>query len=723
MPNLMPFQELPFNGDWHILEEVRKLFKMFSLRSAIETGTCLGSTTLALSEIFDEVATVEVNEEWLEIAKKRFKAQQDKILAENDGVPDDNSTVTFIHGDSEKQMLSMCRKAKRDYGSAFIFLDAHWGSHCPLLGELSAIAESGIIPVIAIHDFKVPGHPELGFDKFPDGRDFEEEHIRPYLDKIYGKGGYHVYYNTTELSTEIKRGIVFIVPNKDALNRPIEAPVFGRQTFISVHRITSPSIRLIVNYYNEKNPDRKKELLEATRSNYENNRIDHILFLIEPDSELDFVANFNDLLAMVSFEVVDQRPTYRDYFHVANRAIINYGHHQDITIIANLDIFITETVCYYLEQHMRPGLCMALSPWDRLADGSYRQGKVNVGSTVEVPKDDAQDVWVFKGMIQKVENCDFALGKPGCDNSIAFWINQAGYTVVNPSNDIRPVHIHLSGVRNYDTTLTGHGENKDRIPPPYLTLPPISIDRIPPPSAIEQMSMAGKTWVEKIAALPDKGTYSQFNEDVIIQHIFKNIGTVNRLYVDLGAGAYNGKMSNTQLLRESGWIGFGVDAEAGDDTPHLIKEVITPENVVQIMKDRVKVSSEHQKESVIDFLNLDIDSCDFWVLANILKNFQPRVICTEFNGTLDPDVAVALEYEPGYMWDGTNKYGYSFAAGKALLEWYGYSIIYNQHNVNIFAVHNNELIGVDVPKISASKDMYHPVNPSAKFIPINPSHF
>lgn len=65
---------------------------------------------------------------------------------------------------------------------------------------------------------------------------------------------------------------------------------------------------------------------------------------------------------------------------------------------------------------------------------------------------------------------------------------------------------------------------------------------------------------------------------------------------------------------------------------------------------------------------------------------RPRLICTEFNGTLEPNVSLVLEYEDGYTWDKTNKYGYSFAAGKKLLEKNGYVIIYNQHDTNIFAV-------------------------------------
>jgi hypothetical protein len=117
-----------------------------------------------------------------------------------------------------------------------------------------------------------------------------------------------------------------------------------------------------------------------------------------------------------------------------------------------------------------------------------------------------------------------------------------------------------------------------------------------------------------------------------------------------------------------------------------------------------------------DFLNLDIDSCDFWVLKNMLGIFFPRLICCEFNGCLDPEVSKVLRYEDGYTWDQTDKYGFSFAAGKKLLEENGYTIIYNQHNLNIFAVQtgivkNYSAIPPEEINITATRQQYHPHNP------------
>lgn len=216
------------------------------------------------------------------------------------------------------------------------------------------------------------------------------------------------------------------------------------------------------------------------------------------------------------------------------------------------------------------------------------------------------------------------------------------------------------------------------------------------------------SWIKDIEKITKKGGSGQFEESEIIFHIFENIGTTNKLLVDLGCGAYGGSiMSNVRDMMESGWKGFGVDFSAINDT-WAIKYFIKPDNIVKLFQDQGVPYS-------FDFLNLDIDSSDFWVLKNLLEaGWRPRLICTEFNGTLDPEKSLVLQYEDGYTWDETNKYGYSFAAGKKLLAEHGYTIIFNQHETNIFAV-LNDLVDED-PKVTAKQSPYHPTNPDAIWI-------
>ena len=134
-PILMPFQDHPFNGDIFICNEFINLKEKFKITTAIETGSCVYSTTKWLGLNFNEVFTVEVNKDFAVWGR-------DKI----EGMP---HVGAFIQ-DSVEFLKALPPKE-----NAIFFLDAHWGDFCPLLSELEVIAKYKN-PVIAIHDFKVP---------------------------------------------------------------------------------------------------------------------------------------------------------------------------------------------------------------------------------------------------------------------------------------------------------------------------------------------------------------------------------------------------------------------------------------------------------------------------------------------------------------------------------------------------------------------------------------
>ena len=181
VPRLMPFQEFPFNGDGYLAAEVLRLKEAHGIRSAIETGTCLGSTAIWLAETFAEVNTAEVNDEYGHIA-----IQRGALVFGNKNVKCD------IWPKSSIEMM-------REVSAGLYWLDAHWGDHCPLLDELSVIAEQWGVgstkPCIIIHDFQVPG-TDFGYDKMPDGRPFNYELVKPYIDRIYGEGKWNHNYPT-----------------------------------------------------------------------------------------------------------------------------------------------------------------------------------------------------------------------------------------------------------------------------------------------------------------------------------------------------------------------------------------------------------------------------------------------------------------------------------------------------------------------------------------------
>ncbi|WP_424100578.1 hypothetical protein [Moorena producens] len=177
-----------FEGDLYIEEEIKKLVHKLEIKTIIETGTFLGGTTKKLAQIADKVYTIEIDTENIPEATEFLK---------------DSTNVTVMEGSSPELLRDLL---KLDNGNVLFFLDAHSHIYTPLLDELKAIAETGIKPVIVIHDWKVPNRPDLGYDSY-NGQDYTFEWIKPSIEAIYGND-YIYYYN--DKAEGGKRGVIYI---------------------------------------------------------------------------------------------------------------------------------------------------------------------------------------------------------------------------------------------------------------------------------------------------------------------------------------------------------------------------------------------------------------------------------------------------------------------------------------------------------------------------------
>lgn len=196
-PKLMPFQDLPFNGDTFITNEFLKLRDEYQLTTAIETGSCLYSTTHFLGLNFSKVYSVEINENFAKYGIHKVKH-----------LP---HVKTYID-DSILWMKTLVTSVLQPEDRCIFFLDAHWGDVCPLLFELKEISniKTTLPPIISIHDFYT-GNPELGYDKYK-GQPFTWDWIKPNIEIIEKKLGckYDFYFN--EKAIGAKRGIIYITP-------------------------------------------------------------------------------------------------------------------------------------------------------------------------------------------------------------------------------------------------------------------------------------------------------------------------------------------------------------------------------------------------------------------------------------------------------------------------------------------------------------------------------
>jgi hypothetical protein len=181
-------------------------------------------------------------------------------------------------------------------------------------------------------------------------------------------------------------------------------------------------IRLLFNYYEDRNNARKKEIDFCLRMNLA-----------------------NPLMKVIILETPG-KPQYKQMFDFVNKITGP----EDINIIANSDIFFDESIGLTCKMNLNE--CWALSRWDW-----YNENSIQF-----FDRSDSQDCWIFKGPIKPI-NSTFTLGTLGCDNRIAHDIHQAGYNISNPSRSVKTYHVHNSAVRNYRKT--------DVVPKPYLTIP------------------------------------------------------------------------------------------------------------------------------------------------------------------------------------------------------------------------------------------------------------
>ena len=185
----MPYEDDPFNGDVIVEYEFLKLKSKFNIKTVIETGSCLFSTTKWLGENFNKIYTYEINETFYQYGLSIVKHL---------------NNISAVLGNSVEHLPYL--KNIVDNNTIF-FLDSHWGDYCPLLDELNIISTFNIEPVIVIHDFKT-NNSEFGYDSYGDF-EFNYENIKNSLDKIY-KNGYDYYYNTNAVGA--KRGLIYITP-------------------------------------------------------------------------------------------------------------------------------------------------------------------------------------------------------------------------------------------------------------------------------------------------------------------------------------------------------------------------------------------------------------------------------------------------------------------------------------------------------------------------------
>jgi hypothetical protein len=207
-----------------------------------------------------------------------------------------------------------------------------------------------------------------------------------------------------------------------------------------------------------------------------------------------------------------------------------------------------------------------------------------------------------------------------------------------------------------------------------------------------------KDWILNMKSVEGVKKYAQNGEEAKIEYILNNIGN-NKYIVDLGAkDGYS--LSNTRYFVENGYecLMIDSDSEAGE-TKEVKKHKLFSGNVIPLLKT-------YKCPKVFDMLDIDLDGTDYWILKKVLENYSPLLILAEFNASIPMGKAITIPNEPEFEWSGDNFFGFSFSAGQKLAEEFGYTIVHQENNMNLFMVKNEYLLNVEIPEVKYEEVHY-----------------
>lgn len=180
----------------------------------------------------------------------------------------------------------------------------------------------------------------------------------------------------------------------------------------------------------------------------------------------------------------------------------------------------------------------------------------------------------------------------------------------------------------------------------------------------------------------DKSRFRTFhNEHVILSKLMEDLSLEAKdiFFVDIGAG--DGiDMSNTYLIAAAGAQGIALEFNPSKfammsttyrdlDQVSLSRCAVTPENVVDLLRGNFA-------PNIIDILNLDIDSYDYFVLERLFTNFRFKILCLEINPLFPLGIDFTVNYPSG-EWSGWDHFqGMSISMAYKLLKKNGYSIVH-----------------------------------------------
>jgi len=203
-------------------------------------------------------------------------------------------------------------------------------------------------------------------------------------------------------------------------------------------------------------------------------------------------------------------------------------------------------------------------------------------------------------------------------------------------------------------------------------------------------NMIEKNWIKELYNIEKWNNYSQGGEEAYISYILKYLPKENFI-VEIGAGD-GFHLSNTRHFIENGYSAILLDID-NNGNEEVKQHRIIKENINAIL-------STYNCPNKFDFLSIDTDGNDFWILDELLKKYEPTLIVAEFNASIEKHRSISIKYDPNFSWHGDDYFGFSLEASKKLAENHGYSVIFLNNNMNIFLVKKEFVGDAEIPEFT-----------------------
>lgn len=237
-------------------------------------------------------------------------------------------------------------------------------------------------------------------------------------------------------------------------------------------------IKLIMQYYDEEELERKEEILKSIKNNINSNLFTEIIMYVEVNKNTK--RNFEELKSdigeyeNVKYIEVDKRMTYKLVIETAK----NDADKDSVYLFANNDCFFDNTVNLLKKVNYQDGkllVCMTRKDLTETGEIDYAvepgvfKSDYEFESTEYIPRPKcqrlsiaSQDAWAFTSDFNDNFDLDIELGTWNCEHFFCANAHDSGIMIRNVVSFVNCIHLHLTQFRRkytFDNEITSTRQN------------------------------------------------------------------------------------------------------------------------------------------------------------------------------------------------------------------------------------------------------------------------